>query len=65
MPGTGHLSDGMMSDNQNGETEWEHHMSDEHNEGDEHFGGFDMLNHSYGYTFNWNGMDYHFQGTKK
>lgn len=65
MLGAGHMSGGMMGHYQNDGTEWEHHMSDEHDEGDEHFGGFDMLNHSFGYTFKWNGVDYHFEGTKK
>ncbi len=36
---------------QDGETEWQHHMDDEHQPGDEHFGGFDMGNHSFGYSF--------------
>lgn len=52
MLGQGHMSGGMMSDRQNGETEWTHHLSDEHQEGDEHFGGFDMQNHTFGYQMN-------------
>jgi hypothetical protein len=63
--GEGHMSGGMMGDRQNGETEWMHHMSDEHKEGDEHFGGFDMMNHSFGYTFKMTDHRYHFQGTKE
>ncbi|MGQ7871073.1 hypothetical protein [Sunxiuqinia sp. sy24] len=49
--GQGHMMGGMMGDMHEGETEWEHHMSDEHQEGDEHFGGFDMPNHSFSYRF--------------
>ncbi|HKJ79238.1 MAG TPA: hypothetical protein VKA10_06870, partial [Prolixibacteraceae bacterium] len=53
MLGRGHMmGGGMMGDIQNGETEWQHHMDEEHNEGDEHFGGFDMDHHTFTYTFN-------------
>jgi hypothetical protein len=65
MMGQDHMSGGMMGDMNNGETEWMHHMNDEHDEGDEHFGGFDMMRHSFSYTFKMNDGDYHFQGTKK
>ena len=51
MLGDGHMGGGMMGDIQNGESEWMHHMNDEHNEGDEHFGGFDMLEHTFTYSF--------------
>jgi len=30
---------------------WGHHMNEEHDGGDEHFGGFDMDNRSFGYDF--------------
>ena len=50
--GQGHISGGMMNDIQNDETEWMHHLNDEHQEGDEHFGGFDMQNHTFRYRFN-------------
>lgn len=63
--GEGHMLGGMMGDRQNGETEWMHHMSDEHKEGDEHFGGFDMMNHSFVYSFKMTDHRYHFQGTKE
>ena len=65
MLGQGH----MMGDLSDGETEWMHHLSDEHQDGDEHFGGFDMQHHSFSYRFNM--MDgntpYHltFQGIKE
>lgn len=52
MLGGGHMMGGMMSDiNNGGETEWMHHMNDEHDEGDEHFGGFAMDNYTFSYTF--------------
>ena len=35
-----------------GQTEWMHHMQDEHGDGDRHYGGFNMNNHTLGYTFN-------------
>ena len=31
--------------------DWGHHMDEEHDGGDEHFGGFDMDNRSFGYDF--------------
>ena len=68
MLGEGHMG-GMMDDMHNGETEWMHHMDEEHDEGDEHFGGFDMINHSFSYTFQMNKSDssddLHFQGVKQ
>ncbi len=51
MLGQGHMAGGMMGDILKGETEWMHHMKDEHKVGEEHFGGFDMMNHSFGYRF--------------
>ena len=51
MLGQDHMSGGMMNDIQNNETEWMHHLNDEHQEGDEHFGGFDMQNHTFSYQF--------------
>jgi hypothetical protein len=41
----------MMNDIQNGETQWGHHMYDDHNSGDEHFGGFDMHEKTFTYSF--------------
>jgi hypothetical protein len=68
MLGGGHMG-GMMDDMHNGETEWMHHMGEEHDEGDEHFGGFDITNHSFSYTFQMNRSDSsddkHFQGIKQ
>lgn len=58
----------MMCDIPTGETEWGHHMSEEHKPGDAHFGGFDMINHSFAFTFQMNRYDpiddLHFQGKK-
>ncbi len=51
MLGEGHMSGGMMGDIQNGESEWMHHMNEEHKDGDEHFGGFDMGEHTFSYSF--------------
>jgi hypothetical protein len=51
MLGQGHMGGGMMNDIQNGQTQWMHHMSDEHEDGDEHFGGFDMHEMSFSYSF--------------
>lgn len=69
MLGQGHMMGGMMRDMRDGETEWMHHMDDEHDEGDEHFGGFDMDNHTFSYTFRMkdadNSYDLIFQGAKK
>lgn len=66
--GMGHMG-GMMDDMKDGETEWMHHMDEEHVEGDDHFGGFDMANHRFSYTFQMNSDDssddLHFEGTKK
>ncbi len=68
MLGDGHMG-GMMDDMHDGETEWMHHMSEEHDDGDQHFGGFDMANHSFSYTFQMNKSDssenLHFQGIKQ
>jgi len=51
MLGQGHSGGGMMGHMQNNETERMHHLNDEHKEDDEHFGGFDTHNHTFGYRF--------------
>ncbi len=51
MLGQGHMSGGMMGDRGNNETDWEHHMNDEHMDRDEHFGGFDMIKNTFLYKF--------------
>jgi hypothetical protein len=37
------MGGGMMGDTGDDETEWMHHLNDEHEQGDEHFGGFDLI----------------------
>jgi hypothetical protein len=51
MLGQGHMMGGMMGDISNGESEWMHHNNDEHNERDEHFGGFNMHDGTFTYSF--------------
>lgn len=59
------LGHGDMNGNMhNNSTEWMQHLDNEHQNGDEHFGGFDMQDHSFNYTFKMNNGDFHFQGTK-
>jgi len=69
MLGQGHMMGGMMGDLSDGETEWMHHLSDEHQDGDKHFGGFDMRHHTFSYRFEMMDGDvaYNltFQGTKE
>jgi len=62
--GMGHMG-GMMSDVNSGETNWMHHMDDEHDHDDEHFGGFNMEDHSFEYTFESAHGSFHFQGTRE
>lgn len=65
MMGHGHMAGGMMNDLQKGETEWQHHMYDEHKMGDTHFGGFDMNTNNFSYTFKMTDGYSHFNGHKK
>ncbi|MDO9511983.1 MAG: hypothetical protein Q7J34_09505 [Bacteroidales bacterium] len=65
MMGAGHVSGGMMGDINGNETAWMHHMSDEHKTGDQHYGGFNMKNHSFGYRFNMGSYNISFQGNKQ
>jgi len=62
------MEGGVMGDLQNNETEWMHHLNDEHQEDDEHFGGFDMQHQTFGYHFirTEEGLTYNmvFQGEK-
>lgn len=55
-----HMNGHMQSNN----TQWMQHLSNEHQNGDEHFGGFDMQNHSFGYKFKMADGDYYFDGLK-
>lgn len=65
MMGTGHMSGGMMGDQTKVQTQWQHHMSDKHKSGDQHFGGFDMNGNSFGYTFRMASGNVQFMGVKK
>jgi len=69
MMGGGHMnnnhSGGMMGGHSNGNTAWTDHMDREHSEGDEHFGGFNMTDHTFDYTIKAGHGDYHFIGTRK
>jgi len=51
MLGSGHMSGGMMGNLDPEETEWMHHMDDEHTSHDDHFGGFDMDDRTFTYSF--------------
>lgn len=68
MLGEGHAGGGMMGHIQNSETEWMHHLNDDHNEGDEHFGGFNKQMQTFEYRFNMTrqhiNYDLLFQGQK-
>lgn len=50
--GQGHVNGGMMGHMQNGESEWTHHLRDEHQDGDDHFGGFQMQTNIFEYHLN-------------
>lgn len=60
MMGQGHMNGNM---HQSG-SEWMQHLNNEHEDSDEHFGGFDMQHRSFKYTFRMSNGDFHFQGTK-
>jgi len=48
----GHMGNGYhMMDMRMNQTEWMHHMQNDHQTGDEHYGGFDMQRHSFHYEF--------------
>ena len=68
MLGQGHTGGNMMGHMQNNETEWMHHLSDEHHEGDEHFGGFNRQMQTFEYRFTMKREQIHyemfFQGQK-
>ena len=59
------LGHGNMNGNMSGNgTPWMQHLANEHQEGDEHFGNFDIPEHTFNYTFKMINGDYHFQGIK-
>jgi hypothetical protein len=48
----GHMGKGNhMMDRNDNESEWEHHMDEDHQDGDDHFGGFNRNMHSFEYMF--------------
>lgn len=49
----GHTGNGgnHMMDMHNNESQWQHHMNDDHNSGETHYGGFDMNMHTFEYKF--------------
>lgn len=48
----GHMKgDDHMNHHGNNSTEWMHHLEDDHDIGDQHFGGFNLSHHSLVYTF--------------
>jgi len=55
----------MNGNMQNMSSEWMQHLNNEHQDTDEHFGGFNMKNHSFDYTFKMETGNFHFQGTKQ
>lgn len=60
--GSGNMNGGRMM---NGNTEWTNHMNRDHHEGDEHFGGFNMQEHTFKYTFKLNYGTFYFEGVRK
>ena len=64
MMGQGHMMHGNISSG----TDWMHHLDDEHQDEDEHFGGFDMNMHSFTCDFgimeNDTLRNAHFNGSK-
>lgn len=67
MLGEGHTGH-MMDDKHNGESDWMHHMKEEHQNGAHHFGGFNLNNHHFSYTFDMHkgdtSDDLHFEGIR-
>lgn len=35
----------------NTDSDWMHHLGDDHDNNDKHYGGFDLIHHRFGYTF--------------
>jgi len=60
MLGEGHMENGMQGNT----TEWMEHLNNDHQAGDEHFGGFNMQDHSFNFLFKTSNGDYQFQGIK-
>ncbi|MFA9389434.1 MAG: hypothetical protein ACERKD_06485 [Prolixibacteraceae bacterium] len=66
--GSTHMMGGGMMGN-NDDDEWMNHMQNENYTSNEHFGGFNMMDHSFDYTFNRSEDDsiahFHFHGLKQ
>jgi len=60
MLGEGHMGDNMQGNN----IEWMQHLNNDHQQGDEHFGSFNMQDHSFNFLFKTYNGDFQFQGTK-
>jgi hypothetical protein len=65
----GYMGNGYhMMDMGMGESEWMHHLQDDHQAGDEHYGSFDMEHHTFHYAFRMMNGDaeymLNFDGTK-
>lgn len=61
----GHMHAGMGGMHGNFNSEWLHHLNDEHDAGDMHYGGFDMMNHSFEFEFKMQDGFIKFQGYKE
>ena len=59
------LGQGNMNGNMHNGTDWMNHLNNEHQDGDEHFGDFDMQHHAFNYTFRMNNGDFYFEGIKE
>jgi hypothetical protein len=61
MLGGGNMMGGNMQGNNN---QWMQHLNNDHEVGDEHFGGFNMHDNTFNFTFKMDNGDFHFQGIK-
>lgn len=62
--GEGHMNGGGMM-HQNNQTQWGQHINNEHNQGDEHYGGFHMESNSFNCVIDSGHGYYHFEGEKQ
>lgn len=62
---SGMMGSGGTSSGTNGNsTSWSDHMMNDHQAGDQHYGGFDMTSETFEYLMIRPGSNYHFKGTK-
>ena len=59
----GHMQ-GHMQGGQGMHSSWQNHLDNEHDADDEHFGHFDMNNHTFEHTFMFNGVECYFKGER-